>query len=326
MKVLDVGERRLIQMAKKIFNSRKWVEVGIGDDSAVLRVGRKRIVLTTDMLIEGIHFLPGATPEHIARKSVVATLSDLAAMGANPLSLLFSVALPRGTGLSFVRRMMKEMNRVAMEYSAPVVGGDLSEGGRITIAGTGVGEVTKHLLKRSGARPGDLVAVTGALGKASAGLMILRRNFPQSRFKGLVKAQLEPACRVREGRAIGGIEGVTAAIDISDGFAMNLSQLAEESGVKVVIEGEAIPADPLVLEFSEKYNLDPSEFILYGGEDFELIFTFQKKAEKKVVREFKRLGSRVTVVGRVAEGRGIFLRRDGKIERLPSRGFEHFVR
>ncbi|MFN4133275.1 MAG: thiamine-phosphate kinase [Candidatus Hadarchaeales archaeon] len=323
MDLASVGERKVVQLARQIFKRRRWVELGIGDDSAVVKLKGKKIVLTTDMFVEGVHFLPGTAPEHLAKKTVVATLSDLAAMGAKPLALLFSVALPRSTSFSFVRRMMQEMNRVALENSAPVVGGDVDESGKIVIAGVGVGEAGKHIITRSGARPGDFVAVTGTLGRAAAGLKILKENLPRQKFLMLVKAHLEPESRVKEGMVLGSDAGVTAAIDVSDGLARNLHQLAEESGVKIVVEKEKIPVDPLVVEFSKEAMVPPEEFALYGGEDFELIFTFRRGAA--ALRALEKFGTKVSVIGRVEAGRGVFLARGRKLRRLKPRGFEHFV-
>ncbi|MEM2192482.1 MAG: thiamine-phosphate kinase [Candidatus Hadarchaeales archaeon] len=323
MDLASAGEIKVVQLAREIFKKRKWVEVGIGDDSAVVRLQGKRVVLTTDMFVEGVHFLPGTAPEHLARKAVVATLSDLAAMGARPVALLFSVGLPRSTGFSFVRRMMQEMNRVALENFAPVVGGDVDESEKIVVAGAGVGEAGKHIIRRSGARPGDLIAVTGTLGKAAAGLKILRENLSRGKFSALVKAHLEPESRVREGIILGANVGVTAAIDISDGLAKNLHQLAKESGVQIIIEEEKIPADPLVVEFSRELGISSEEFVLYGGEDFELAFTFRRGA--RVLKALKKLGTKVSVIGRVVRGRGVILSREGKSERLLPKGFEHFL-
>jgi thiamine-monophosphate kinase len=299
--------------------------VGIGDDAAVLDIDGIDLVVTTDILAAGTHFPPGTSPEQMARKAVVANFSDLAAMGAKPLAILFSIAFPKDLKLSFVRRLLKSMDSVAREYGAFVVGGDLDESGEIVVAGTALGLVRKgRSLTRSGAKVGDLVAVTGTLGKASAGLKILLEKLPRRGFHELVRAQLEPRARVREGGILAENSCVTAAIDLSDGLASDLWQLAKASTVKIIIERESIPADPLVIEFSREYGFDPDNFVLYGGEDFELLFTVKAREWRKIFRAFRKKGMKITPVGRVVRGKGVYIRVEGKTQPLPDRGYEHY--
>lgn len=315
----------VIELARKICRKGKNVKVGVGDDAAVLEVEGVNLVATTDMLVAKTHFPPGTTPEQMARKSVVANLSDLAAMGAKPLAVLFSVALPRNLDLSFVRRMLKTMDSVAGKYGAYVIGGDLDESDGIVIAGVALGIVQKgELLKRSGAEAGDLVAVTGSLGKASAGLRILTEKIPRTDFSPLVRAQLEPRARVREGEVLAKSGAVTSAIDLSDGLASNLWQLAKESGVRITIDRESVPDDRLVTKLAKTRGLGPDDFVLFGGEDYELLFTVKLVGWEKVRRAFKRTGTNATVIGRVERGGGVYVVEKGKRSKLPERGFEHF--
>ncbi len=299
--------------------------VGIGDDAAVLDLNGKNVVVTTDMLVSGTHFPPGTTPEQMARKAVVANVSDLAAMGASPLALLFSVALPRGLELSFVKRMMEEMDQVAGEYGAYVVGGDLDESDKIIITGIAIGTFRKgKILKRSGARPGDLVVVTGTLGKASAGLKILLEKMPRKGFEKLVRAQLEPSARVQEGEALSMSGLANSAIDLSDGLASNLWHISRESGVKLTIDRDQIPDDPLVKKFSNAKRLPLDDFVLFGGEDFELALTVRPEKLWRVKKILEGKGCPVTVIGRVSRGRGVYIKKKGKTSVLPDRGYEHF--
>ncbi|MEW6222554.1 MAG: thiamine-phosphate kinase [Candidatus Hadarchaeota archaeon] len=325
MKLSQAGEKKLIEVARKVFRKGPRVRIGIGDDAAVLDLDGVGLVATTDMLVLSTHFPPGATPEDMARKAVVTNLSDLAAMGAEPLGLLFSVALPRRRDMAFVKRMMLEMDSVAKEYGTYVVGGDLDENDEIIIAGVALGQVKKWKpLARAGAKAGDLVAVTGNIGSASAGLKILMGKLPRGRFKALVDAQLRPVARVREGLALAKSGAVTSAIDITDGLAANLWQLARESGVRIEIEREKIPEDPLVSRLCYQRGFRLDDFVLYGGEDFELLFTVRPGGWRKVSNAMRRLGTKATLIGRVSGGEGVFVFENWRKKQLPDRGYEHF--
>ncbi len=325
MKLSDVGERALIKIAREVCRRGSNVRIGIGDDAAAIDIDDMCLVATTDMLVAKSHFPPRTTPEQMGRKAVVANLSDLAAMGAEPLGLLFSVALPRTLEVSFVKRLVKSMDTTARMYGTFIVGGDLDESGEITITGAAFGITQQHeLLKRSGAREGDLVAVTGKLGAASAGLKLLQEKLPTKGYQTLVNALLEPTARLKEGILLARSGVVTSAIDVTDGLAANLWQLTEESKVKISIDRGKIPEHPLVKKFAARHGFDVDDFVLFGGEDFELLFTVRPRSWEKVRRALKRVGTRATLIGHVAKGRGVFIQRDGKTLALVDRGYEHF--
>ena len=325
MKLRDVGERFLIELAREICEQGPGVRVGIGDDAAAIDIDDRCLVATTDMLVARTHFPFGITPEQMGLKAVVANLSDLAAMGAKPLGLLFSVGLPRELEVEFVKRLVRAMDKAALKYDTYVVGGDLDESEEIVITGTAFGVVGKHeILRRSGAKPNDIITVTGRLGGASAGLKILLERLPSEGFEALVKAQLEPIARVREGMVLARSGLVTSAIDITDSLASNLWQLARESGVKLVIDRAKVPEHPLIRKFADHHGFDVDDFVLFGGEDFELLFTVRPRGLKKVLRILRRAGSTATPIGCVAKGRGVFVQVKGKTQALPDRGYEHF--
>ena len=326
MKVSDVGERAIVEFARRICKSGPRVKVGIGDDAAAVDINGKYLIATTDMLIAGTHFPKGTTAAQMGLKAVVVNLSDVAAMGAEPLGLIFSVGLPRTLNVRFVKNMMWEMDRVARSYGAYVVGGDLDESGEIIIAGAAFGLAKKGgLLTRSGARPGDLIAVTGELGAASAGLKILLDKIPVKGYERLVRAQLEPQARVKEGLTLANSGSVTSAIDITDSLAANAWQVSRMSRVKMIFDYEKLPINHVVKKFSRSRGLNVDDFALFGGEDFELLFTVRPSGWEKVQRAFRRLGTTVTLVGKIAKGRGVFIKRRGEIKNLPDRGYEHFV-
>lgn len=325
MKLSDVGERALIEIARRVCRRGPNVRVGIGDDAAAIDIDDMCLVATTDMLVAGTHFPPGTTPKQMGSKAVVANLSDLAAMGAEPLGLIFSVALPRKLDVEFVKRLVKGMDEAARKYGTYIVGGDLDEGNEITIVGAAFGLILKQeLLKRSGAKKGDIVAVTGKLGAASAGLKLLLEKLPLKGYRALVKAQLEPVARVREGGRLARSGAVTAAIDVTDGLAANLWQLARESRVRITIDRGKIPEHPLVRKFAIQHGFNLDDFVLFGGEDFELLFTVRPKGWDKVQRALERVGTTATMIGHVSRGKGVFVQVNGKTRELPDRGYEHF--
>lgn len=324
LKVSDVGERALVELARRICKFGPRVKVGIGDDAAAIDIDGRYLIATTDMLVASTHFPPGTTAEQMGHKAVIVNLSDLAAMGAEPLALIFSVGLPRELDVGLVERIIRSMDSVARRYGAYVVGGDLDESDDITIAGSAFGLASKgRLLTRSGARQGDLIAVTSELGAASAGLKILLDQLPPKGYEELVKAQLEPIVRVREGMVLAK-NGVKAAIDITDSLAANLWQMSRMSEVKLIIDREKVPVHPLALKFAEQHGFEVEDFALFGGEDFELLFTVRPSGWRRVRLALERIGTKVTAIGNVAKGRGVYIQREGILEKLPDRGYEHF--
>jgi thiamine-monophosphate kinase len=324
MKISDFGERALVELARRTFKRGPRVKVGIGDDAAAIDIDDRYLIVTTDMLVAGTHFPHGTTAKQMGIKAVIVNLSDIAAMGAEPLALIFSVGLPRKLEVDFVRRIIRAMDVTARRYGAYVVGGDLDETDDITIAGAAFGLAKKdQLLTRSGARPGDFIAVTGKLGAASAGLKILLDQLPKKGYEKLIKAQLEPIARVREGMLLAK-NGAKAAIDLTDGLAANLWQVSRMSGVKMIIDRDKVPIHPLVNKLSEKHEFDVEEFAFFTGEDFEMLFTLRRDIWEKVRQSLKRIGTDATAIGHVAKGRGVYIQKNGAMKRLPDRGYEHF--
>jgi len=227
--------------------------------------------------------------------------------------------------VKFVERRVRGMDVVAREYGTHVVGGDLDESEEVIISGAAFGVARRReLLPRSGARAGDLIAVTGRLGTAAAGLKLLLKRLPAKGYRALVRAQLEPRARVREGMVLARGGFVTSAIDVTDGLAANLWQLARESKVKLVVDRANVPEHPLVRKFVTRYGFGVDDFVLFGGEDFELLFTVRPRGWEKVRRALKRVGATPALIGHVAKGRGVFIRAKGKTRALPDRGYEHF--
>ncbi len=320
MKIKDIGgEFGLIGRIKKnikIFS--KDVVVGIGDDSAVLKYDKNSYMLfTTDMLVENDHFsLKYFTPRQVGMKAIEQNVSDIAAMGGLPKLAVISLALPEHIGVEFVDELYKGINERCKNYRISVVGGNITHSREVVINVGLIGMVEKkYLTLRSGAKEGDLIFCSGDAGKSTAGLELLRSN-KQGKS---IRSHLEPRCRLELARKLVKI-GVTSMIDISDGVASEVKHICDESNAGAIIYSDKIPISKDTANDSKKLNKNPADFALYGGEDFELAFT----ADKKKLKQLQKLD--VTAIGNIVEKKnGIKLIIGGKKTNIES-GFDHFRR
>jgi thiamine-monophosphate kinase len=251
------------------------VEVGVGDDAAVLRpTPGRRLVVTTDVLVEGRHF-GGAfsEPEDWGWKAVAVNLSDLAAMGAAARWLLVALTVPDQASLTLLQRLYAGIGEACEAFAVALVGGDTSGGPALSLAVTALGEADRAVT-RAGARPGDRLVVSGPLGAAAAGLALLERDDQPARellgrFPGLAAAHRRPRPELATGMRLAHA-GATAMIDLSDGLAGDALHLAEASGVGIELHDAAVPLAPGVAEAAALLGRDPAELALGGGEDYLL--------------------------------------------------------
>ncbi|HEV3398842.1 MAG TPA: thiamine-phosphate kinase [Actinomycetes bacterium] len=260
------------------------VEAGVGDDAAVLEpTPGHRLVVTTDVLVEGLDFTAELSePEDWGWKAVAANLSDLAAMAAEARWLVLALTVPETTPVSTLEQVYAGVREACLAYEVALVGGDVSAGPSLSLAVTALGEAERPVL-RSGARPGDRLAVTGPLGAAAAGLALLRSEDPAAaellgRFPALAAAHRRPRPALAMGLALARA-GATAMIDVSDGLAGDALHLAESSGVGVEIHDATVPLAPGVPETATLLGLDPLELALGGGEDFVLAAALPRAAD-----------------------------------------------
>ncbi len=319
MKINEVGEFGLIDKIRKrarLFS--KEVAVGIGDDCAVLEYDKKNYMLfTTDMLVENDHFLlKYSSAEQVGMKAVEQNVSDIAAMGGVPKYAVVSLALPKDTDAEFVEGLYKGINRKASKYKIDIVGGNITHSREIVINVALIGFVEKkHLALRSGAKTGDYIFCTGDVGKSTAGLELLRHGKKGSS----INPHLEPKSRLDLARKLAKT-GISSMIDVSDGVASEVRHICNESKVGALIYAGKLPISEDTINDSKKLKKNPVDFALYGGEDFELVFT----ANKNKIGELKRLDA--AVIGEIVEKKnGIKLIRDGKKINIES-GFDHFKR
>lgn len=319
------------------------VVVGIGDDAAVVRpTSGMHTVLTCDTIVEITHFLPWTMDdESIGWKAMASNVSDLAAMGALPRYALVALSVPRRFPVERLDGIYAGLYACGDRYGVTIVGGDTTASPeRLTITVTAVGEVEAgRALLRSGARPGDVVFVTGGIGMAAAGLDYLQRRkhepaadvLPADEpWAGLIAAHRRPEPRVAAGRALLGL--ATALNDISDGLASESWEIAEASGVRVALDETALRAFAAqraceaLQSYAVSVGRDPLEFMLYGGEDYELVGTVPAERTERMLAALQSAGTRAVFVGVVREGTaGVELvRGDGTSEAVGKNGYNHF--
>lgn len=326
MKISELGEFGLIGLVREWTAQQPGAEkilLGIGDDAAAWRPGAEVLLATTDTLVEGVHFLPG-NADDLGWKAMASNLSDIAAMGGEPQVALVSLALPASTELDWVRDLYRGMLAAAREYGVAIAGGDTVASSQtvLTVVLTGRAARAEAMMRRSGARPGDLLAVTGRLGNAEGGLMVLlgRAQLPDDLATFLLNAHLRPQPRVAEGQSLASM-GVRAAIDISDGLLADCGHLCRESGVSATIQAPLLPVHPYLRQaFPDRWL----QMAMAGGEDYELLFA---GPEALLERAMQTLAVPVTVVGRVeagAPGRVLLLDADGRQVQTAEAGWEHF--
>jgi thiamine-monophosphate kinase len=323
LRLKELGEFGLIDRIARQVGTSPAVVLGIGDDAAALLPTPGTLTLiTSDMLLEGVHFdLSFCDPESLGRKSLAVNLSDLAAMGALPRQFLLSIALPSTISLEFLDGFMAGIMEQAERFGATLVGGDTCASlGGLAISITALGEQLPELVvKRSGAAPGDLVCLTGTVGDAAAGLNELRKGVRQGY---LVARQLDPQPRVAAGVALAGGRLASAMIDVSDGVLSDLSHICQLSGVGARLELAGLPLSD---EYRAACGADPYALALSGGEDYELLFCVPREKRGEVEELLKSLELRFSVVGEITEGSAVqLITPQGGVYQPQKSGFDHF--
>jgi thiamine-monophosphate kinase len=246
----------------------------IGDDAAVIKIGGKLMLFTTDTLVEDDHFsLKWFSPYQVGKKAIEVNVSDIAAMNGIPKYALISLCLRKDTNVEFVEELYKGIYHAAKKYGIEIVGGNMTHGREICIDVMMVGETEKPVLP-SGAKIGDLICVTGNLGKGKAGLEIFKKYGEKAKKFEMVKGYLEPKARLKEAKIIG--KFANAMIDVSDGLASEIRHICNFSRVGAVVYADKIPIAEATKKVAEILKAKVTDFALYGGEDFEIISQFQK--------------------------------------------------
>jgi thiamine-monophosphate kinase len=333
---MELSEDELIAAISRLVSDlEEGVVVGPGDDAAVLRPGSGELVLTTDLLVEGIHFERASiSARDLGAKAITVNVSDVAAMGGSPRAAVAAVGLPGDLDAAWAIELTGGMRDACAEYALALVGGDTNRSGSVIVSVAVVGEVAPgRAVTRSGARPGDEVVVTGALGAAAAGLRLTRADartassvLSEPWGRGLADARARPVARGGEGQTLAQA-GASAMIDLSDGLAKDLTRLCRASGVGARIDLGAVPIAASVRAAAAALDLDPLAAALGGGEDYELLAVLPPEAVERATGELReRFGVTLTAVGTIIEGADVLARdADGREHVLEPTGWDHFA-
>lgn len=299
---------------------RRDVTLGIGDDAAVTRLPRGfELVTATDALVAGVHFPRGTSARSLGHRALAVNLSDLAAMGAEPMWASLVLSMPRASG-AWLREFSRGFFALADAFGVDLIGGDTVRGPLAT-AVTVHGRVRRgHFVVRSGARPGDLLYVTGHPGDAVAGRLALARADAVTGVRSLRDRFLYPLPRVAEGRDLVGV--ASAMLDVSDGLHDDACKLMRASGCGADLDASRIPLSAALLRFAG--DAPARELALTGGDDYELLFTVPPGRERRLSRITRRWSCAVTCLGTVTARRGVRWWQDGLPHTFRDRTFRHF--
>ena len=324
------SEAHMIREIRRISASptNRRLALSIGDDAAAFRTRPGRLILvSTDALVEGIHFkLSYCSAEDLGWKALAVNLSDIAAMGGTPLYVTTSIALPRGVAPDFVRRFYRGLTAIARKHAVTLIGGDTCRSMRgIFIDVTIIGEVEpRQMLTRHGAKPGDLIYVTGELGASGVGLELLSRSRKPAPRSAATRRHLRPQPRCTAGRFLAERKLASAMIDLSDGLSTDLGHLCSQSGVGALIEASRIPLAKIAARHRRLLRNAPLQYALHGGEDYELLFAVPSRLSQCVPRQID--GLPVHNIGWITRSTGLWLLDGQERQRLHAGGFDHFAR
>ena len=336
-KISDIGEKGLIKRIlskteKSDFNSiflDNFSFKSLSDDAALINLGDQYLVATSDMLFKSTHFPDDMGYNQIGKKVVTVNVSDLAAMGAKPMGIIVSMGLPRDMLLDEFEDLIGGILDACLKYDMKLIGGDTNESQELTLCGTCLGIVKKeNVLMKDGARPGDIVAVTGPLGLAAAGFEVL---FNKTKFQDLnpkykdhlLKHALNPEARVNEGILLAKSGFITSATDITDGLASEIGELIDANNCRIgmILNEEMLPICKEVLEVADKTGKSPLELGIYYGEDFELLLTIKKEGFNQIKESIS-----IYEIGEVtSSGKIEILHKNGIKNTVKAHGYEHLT-
>ena len=317
---INRGEFGFIDMIRQSFDVPVDM-LGIGDDCAVVPAGESEFIYSTDMLIEGVHFLhDAASPEDIGWKSLAVNLSDIAAMGGTPTATFLSIALPKDVQGEWAERFIAGYTELSRKFNVPLLGGDTTSSLRdiaINVGVLGRAPLGKSV-KRSGAIVGQGIYVTGNLGDSSGGLQAILNNWDKTQeVESLIQSHIKPMPRIEEGQALMNTGLIGAMMDISDGIASDLRHIMKASGVGAEVHLDRIPMSDNLKCACEKYGKNAYALAVGGGEDYELLFTAPACIEKLVDFPIYRIGE-------IVSGNSLIWMENGNVVDFDVQGFNHF--
>lgn len=328
---MKISENSLIAKLRQQFQSRLPDGIiGIGDDCAVIPQNENRsLLITTDLLIDGTHFLRDKIrAQDLGYKSIAVNLSDIAAMGGIPKYVFLSVALPKDISGDWLENFIAGMDSILADHQVLLLGGDTSQAEKnIFINVVVIGEAEKGKIKyRSGAKPGDVICVTGDLGDSKAGLeCVLQNHCDNGLVKDLLRQHYRPQPQISEGLFLAAYSQVHAMMDISDGINMDLVRMQEASNCGAKIELEKLPISDNLLKFAKDFNLNAYEMAAIGGEDYCLLAAIEKDLFEEIAREFQnKFKRKLTPIGQITKDKELKYFLNGEAHKLSLKSFEHW--
>ncbi len=335
LKLTDIGEFGFIaRFSPEFLKDLPGNIRGIGDDCAVIPwMGSKRLLVTTDLLVDGVHFIrEKIAPRDLGYKSLAVNLSDIAAMGGRPLYAFLSLAIPSPTEISYLDNFFRGWKELGSQTGVHLLGGDTTRStDRLVINVAVLGEAQEPFIKyRSSAKPGDIIAVTGTLGDSEGGLRLILSGLERKQLsvseKYLIRRHYRPQPHLEEGRFLARQPEVRAMMDVSDGIDSDLRRIMEQSGCGVEIYLDRLPVSKELQRTAKKFGWCIDEIAAAGGEDYCLLVTVEEKKFSELSRKFyRKFGKPLSPVGRVIAQTGCQLYyKNGHNIMLSRSGFDHF--
>ena len=323
MKLRDLGERKAVELIWDLLGER-GIDAAMKDDCAALDLGDEYLLITTDMISEHAHIPEKAKPWQVGWHIVAINLSDIAAMGGEPFGVVVALGLPDNYDVNSLEKMVEGMRSCASNFNTTILGGDTKEVKTLTLSGCAFGRVAKtEIMLRKGAKPGDVVAVTGELGSAASAYYTLKNNPDDEKA---IKDLMEVHPRVKEGIALSKTGVVTACMDISDGLASSIHQLSILNDIAFQLDFNQVPVSNEAKAMSKKMNMPIEELAIYFGGDYELLVTLDREGLDIAQKALSEIGTKLSPIGRVLKDKENILIKDDVPTFLENKGFEHFRR
>lgn len=323
------NETDVLKKLKNQFKTRSEnIFIGIGDDCAAVRAEPDKLLLvSTDSLVEDVHFLkPYFKPEEIARKSIAVAVSDIAAMGGDPKFILSTIGFPKCSDTALMEGLLEGIKSCCKLYSVSLIGGNVTTSRKLFLNITVIGQIDEgQVITRSGAKVDDLVFVTGNLGDSALGLMILKSK-DKTEDKAAVNAHKNPKPRIEIGKKLAKLGLASSMIDISDGLLIDLERITTEQGLGAKIYTENIPLSPSYSDLISKFEQDPLKLAVTGGEDYELLFTSPPGCREKIKELAMSTETPISEIGLVTSEKEINLfDKGGHTLNYGKSGFVHLI-
>jgi len=311
-----LSEKKIIELFQSKLGNASFVP----EDVESFKIGKEQLVVKVDTFVESTDLPPQMKLEDAARKSIVSCVSDFASKGVKPIFGIVSLTIPGKLSRSCIENLAKGFQGAAREFGLKILGGDTNEGKELVITFSLFG-TTKKIVRRSGAKTDHVIITSGSFGYTGAGLSILLKNKKSSKkFRAKAKnAVFKPKCRLLFG--LKNQKHFSSSMDSSDGLSTTLNEMSKQSKKKFVIT--RMPSDNDILEFATSNKLNPNDLVLNGGEEYEIVATASKSNLPKIKSQAKKHRIKLYEIGYVTKGRGVFHKRNGKLDRIRDKGWEH---